>query len=739
MSLNFQDVIRDVHDPVTHSLQTSGGGATVFAVVNTAAAGDTVNNIGFATVSVSNPTLYAVVNTSAAGVGNSIVTINPRTDYIGLMSISGNVNVGLPTVTVGNQTIYAVVNTTATATSNVTLDPGSQTKITDGTETLGINADGSLNAYLVSSVANVGFATVAVSTPTLYAVVNTAAAGVANSMVTINPRVDYIGLMSVSGNVAVSSLPAIPTGANYIGLASIQGNVVVSTLPTLPAGVNGIGFATVNLVNQPALTASSAFVGLVTVANTVPVSFSGNVTLTDPKTYIGSVSVSGTVGLGTGTLNIGSVSILGGTINTTLATSNLNIGSVSVLGGVINTNINAGVTNIGFATVSVSNATLYAVVNTGAAGVVNSIVTIAPRTDYFGLVSVSGNVAVSALPALVASTVNIGSVSVLGGSIGLNAGITGIGFATVSLGAGNSNVGDVDVASIAAGANYIGLVTAVNGLAWPDPKTYIGLVTVGHTVTVAAHALTASTVNIGSVSVLGGTINATLDASPSFIGIVTIANQPALVASNVYIGLVTANIGTTKAWANPNTFIGLTTSVNASSTANIGSVSILGGTIINGTGTLNIGSVSILGGGIGINAGVNNIGFATVTLSGAGNPSVFAVNVGTNKTLLNLPIGFSTASVVTVAVPATNTTVKITNMLLNSDATVRFTIKSGVTYLTGNASIGITLNPGGGFIMTGSPDSPSWIGLPSGALVIEKLDLTATSAKIAGNVVYFVE
>jgi hypothetical protein len=107
------------------------------------------------------------------------------------------------------------------------------------------------------------------------------------------------------------------------------------------------------------------------------------------------------------------------------------------------------------------------------------------------------------------------------------------------------------------------------------------------------------------------------------------------------------------------------------------------------------------------------------------------------KTLINLPIGFSTASIVTLATPTNANTVKITNMLLNSDATVRFTIKSGVTYLTGNASIGITLNPGGGFIMTGSPDSPSWIGLPSGALVVEKLDLTATSAKIAGNVVYF--
>lgn len=405
--MNFQDVIRDVHDPSTHSLQTSNGGATIFAVVNTGTAGDSVNNIGFATVSISNPTLYAVVNTGASAIQNSMVTINPRTDYVGLMSISGNVNlnasvnnVGFATVSVSNPTLYAVVNTTASS----------------GQVTVTLN-----------------------NTPTIYAVVNTSAAGVVNSITTIAPRIDYIGLMSVSGNVILGASPS--------------------------------------------------FVGIVTTANQ---------------------------------------------------------------------------------------------------------------------------------PALVTSTANIGSVSVLGGSVGINAGVNGIGFATVKVDTGTK-----------------------------------------------------------------------------------------------YIGLVTIDVGTIKAWTNPNTFIGLVTVAPHALTAS----------------TVNIGSVSVLGGGIGLNAGVNFIGFATV----------WGLNVGTNKTLINLPIGFSTASVVTVAVPTNVNTIKITNMLLNSDATVRFTIKSGVTYLTGNASIGITLNPGGGFIMTGAPDSPSWIGLPSGALVIEKLDLTATAAKIAGNVVYFQE
>jgi hypothetical protein len=737
MSLNFQDVIRDVHNPATHSLQTSGGGATIYAVVNTGAATDSTLNIGFATVSVSNPTLYAVVNTgaatdpkafiglttsvigsaptiyavvntSAAGVGNSIVTINPRTDYIGLVSVSGNVNVGLPTVTVGNQTIYAVVNTTAAS----------------------------------------GLETIFIGTPTLYAVVNTQATASSNITLDAGSKTQIVGNMTiqdggnsitVDGSVGILGNMTLSDSKTFIGSVSVTGTV------GLNAGVNGIGFSTVNVAE---IKAGTNFIGLVSIEGNVRAwgntagdgSGTNKVLLTDTDGNL-QVDIVNGVFLDTGTKFIGIVTV---TNQQPLVASNVNIGSVSVLGGVINTNINAGVTNIGFATVNVSNATLYAVVNTAASGIGNSIVTINPRTDYFGLVSVSGNVAVSSLPALVASSAFVGLVTVANtvtvGAHALSAGIAGIGFATVSLGAGTSNIGDVDVASIAAGVNYVGLASV--NIGGTLPALSVGTATIGIVQVANQPALVAGSAYVGLMSISGNVAVSALPATPvgtNFIGLATVVN-----------GL---------AWPDPKTFIGLATTVNGTSTANIGSVSVLGGSIglnasvnkigfatINVAGmsalvasNVNIGSVSILGGGIGINAGVNNIGFATVTLSGAGNPSVFAVNVGTNKTLLNLPIGFSTASVVTVAVPATSASVKITNMLLNSDATVRFTIKSGVTYLTGNASIGITLNPGGGFIMTGSPDSPSWIGLPSGALVIEKFDLTGTSAKIAGNVVYFSE
>lgn len=451
MALNFQDVIRDVHDKDNHALQISGtiqaagqatvsllgtptvmvGTPTLYAVVNTTASS------GLATVNINgSATIFAVVNTSAAGVGNSIVTINPRVDYIGLMSVSGNVNI---------------------------------------------------------------------SNPTLYAVVNTSAAGIGNSIVTINPRVDYIGLMSVSGNVAVSSLPAIP------------------------AGTNNIGFATVTQVNQPALVASSANIGSVSILggtlNTVsavtditnPIAIKGNVTLSDSKDFIGLTSIQG------------------------------------------NVNLNAGINKIGFATVYVGTPTLYAVVNTGAAGIQNSMVTINPRTDYFGLVSVSGNVAVSSLPALTAGAAFVGIVTIANpssftGNVTLDAGsLTGIkGNVTLSgpLPTGTLNIGSVSILggtvgvssipALAAGVNSIGFATVTPVMAWPDPKTYIGLVTITGSLAAASGnvTITDGKTFIGSVSVTG---NVGLNAGVAGIGFATVnvVNQPALVASDAFIGLVT--------------------------------------------------------------------------------------------------------------------------------------------------------------------------------------------------------
>jgi hypothetical protein len=208
-----------------------------------------------------------------------------------LHALKTTASLSASTVYVGNPTLYAVVNT------------------------------GSVG----DSTANIGFATVSISNPTLYAVVNTSAPGVSNSIVTVaNPNFGIIGNVTLSDS------------KTYIGLASVN---IGGSLPALSAGVAGIGFATVNVVNQPALVASTANIGSVSILggtlNTVqavtditnPVAVKGNMTLSDSKTYIGLTTTT----LGAGLSGIGFA---------TVAVSTSSFG------------ISAGVNNIGFASIT---------------------------------------------------------------------------------------------------------------------------------------------------------------------------------------------------------------------------------------------------------------------------------------------------------------------------------------------------------------------------------------------------
>lgn len=686
--MNFQDVLRDVHDPDTHQLKTT-------------------TSLSASTVYVGNPTLYAVVNTSVPGISNSIVTV---------------ANTPLSTQIIGNVTIDSG---NISLKGNITLtDPKTYIGLT--TSTLGNTP------------------TVFVGTPTLFAVVNTGAVGIENSMATLNAGPNQIGSVTVSntvpvtgtfwqttqpvsGNVGILGNLTISDSKGFIGLTTV--NIGSSNTVVLGAGVANFGFATVNQVNQPALVAGAAYIGLasVNIGGSLPALAAG-------VAYVGLASVN-----------------IGGTLPA----------------------LTPGVANIGFATVSVSNATLYAVVNTGAAGVQNSMVTINPRTDYFGLVSVSGNVAVSALPATPVGANYIGLVSINGSVINLT-GTNNIGSVSVLGGVLNTITAVTDITNpIALKGNLtlsdaktnIGLVTITGGTAWTDPKTYIGLVTITGSLAAASGNVT---LDPGSKTGIVG--NVTISDSKGFIGLVTVnigssntvvlgsgianigfatinqVNQPALVAGAAYIGLASVNIGgSLPALAAGAAYVGLA-SVNVGGIAAganyIGLVSI-NGSVVNLASSNNIGSVSILGGGIGLNAGVNGIGFATVA-NAAGTQFIGLVtawtrNAGTTKTLVSLPVAMSTGSVATIAVPTNAQTMYITNLLLNADATVRVNILSGVTYCNGNASIGITLNPGGGWVETGAPDSPTYIGCPSGAIVVQKFDMTATSAKIAGKLVYFQE
>lgn len=260
-----------------------------------------------------------------------------------------------------------------------------------------------------------------------------------------------------------------------------------------------------------------------------------------------------------------------------------------------------------------------------------------------------------------------------------------IGLSTTVTGAGDRFIGLVTnvqagLTTLAPSPNFVGLVTSVNGAG----NAFIGLTT---------------------------TVNG---AGDRFIGLVTVVQSS---AARSILGNVTLS--------NPNTYIGLTTTTLGLGDRFIGLVTAVQSGLVTLAPSANfIGLVSVQG----------SVGLV-------GNTTVLAINTGTNKTLAVLPILLSTASIVNVFTPTGgNAIFKITNILLSSNATVRVNIKSGASYLTGNASLGINLFPGGGFVESGSPDSPTYIGLASGAtFTVEKADAGGIISQIGGKVVYFSE
>lgn len=322
-----------------------------------------------------------------------------------------------------------------------------------------------------------------------------------------------------------------------------------------------------------------------------------------------------------------------------------------------------------------------------------------------------------------------------------------------------------------AGPNYIGFVTIDVGTikAWPDPKSYIGSASVNIDPNPILGTGFPQGLFISTVS--GNAMNVNLkfsdgkqaqDSGGNLLvnvqnfGIGTFGNSD-LNAPNTTSALVFSygfSANPSLIWernrtanaANATTGTGLPgigalgfdgTNYQRISTDTGGQVKLGDPKTYVGLTTTTIGNSPVLG------AGVNNIGFATVKVDSGtqfiGLVTAWNRNAGTTKVLASIPVAMSTNSIATIAVPTNANTVYVTSLLLNSDATVRINILSGVTYLNGNVTIGITLNPGGGWVETGAPDSPTYIGNPSGAIIIQKLDLTGTIAKISGKVVYFQE
>lgn len=179
--------------------------------------------------------------------------------------------------------------------------------------------DGTNNAKRVNVVAGgVGLATITlVSTPTLFAVVNTAAAGQAS--VVLDTGVSFIGIVTVTnkdrtitGNLTLSDaktfigLTTTTLGASpaFIGIVTvtnrdqtITGNLTLSDAKTF------IGLTTTTLGASP------AFIGIVTVTNKDR-TITGNLTLSDSKTFIGLVTAVPAYGSGS-TVYTGVISATG--------------------------------------------------------------------------------------------------------------------------------------------------------------------------------------------------------------------------------------------------------------------------------------------------------------------------------------------------------------------------------------------------------------------------------------------
>lgn len=523
--------------------------------------------------------------------------------------------------------------------------------------------------------------------------------------------------------VAASTIYAVVnTGAAGDSTANIGFATVAVSTPTLYAVVNtsaaGVGNSIVTVANPVSLA------GNVTLDAGSKTGIVGNVTLSDSKSFIGLT-----------TTVIGSAPTIFAVVNTAAAGDSLNkIGFATVyVSGNVTLSDSKGF--IGLTTTVLGSApTLYAVVNTGAAGdstanigfaTVNVANTVTVDSELPSAVTLAEGVANPTAPAvgsylmgwngsdwsrafMYAPADNSASDRGIltndrmmvydGANWDMLRGDAANGM-LVNLGANN------DV-SIAAGINSIGFATvAVSNIArtitgnvtLSDSKTYIGLVTA---------------TPVGLVTVIQGTSpwvssiigNLTLSDSKGFIGLVTVANVARTITGNLTL-------------SDSKGFIGLVTVANTARTIT-GNVTLSDAKTYVGLTTTTLG------------IGTTFIGLTTS----------WALNAGTTKTIVPKTIAMSAGSIATIAVPTGGTVFKTTNLVLNSDATVRVSIKSGATYLTGNATIGITLNPGGGWVETGSPDSPTYIGLAADtALVIEKFDMTGTVAKISGKINYFLE
>lgn len=590
--------------------------------------------------------------------------------------------------------------------------------------------------------------------------------------VTLNPSGNFIGIVTVanpgatSGNVTLD--PGSKTGlvGNVTGIVRIGGSGFTNMVDAGAAG-DGTGNTVVGLYGHSlnhvfngatwdmARTANIANattgLGLLgtgvlgfdgTNYRRVKTDTAGNVLLGDPKTYIGLVTITGSLAAASGNVTLDPGSKTGIVGNITLSDPKGFIGLVTVVGSLSAaagnvtlddgslTGLVAGVNSIGFATVHLGTPTIYAVVNTSAS---SGLATITLNNSIAGIgfatVSVVGTLpdtANSDLDAIATSTSNLDTNGVL-----LKAGTNQVGSVTVSnpITIGNAMVTVTLGTSLDSTNDSVAI-----GAALPAGAAYIGLVTATQDSTIfPPRAIMTTNLATPSVSQMATFMYGRNPVDGNWEFVNTIDHNADLASGPIAAGMVAEFDDTSTSTVTENKFAALRMgSDRILYTHPMGNLTLSDAKTYIGLVTATVGNSVTLASGVG------NIGFATVTPTTTARSIVGNLTVsisGTSKTLIPMPFALAGTSVATVAVPSN--TFKITQFLASANATVGVSIKSGATYLVGNASIRVSLNPNGGWVENGSTDSPVYIGLAGAAAIVVEKD-NATTA-VAGKVIYFDE
>ncbi len=236
-----------------------------------------------------------------------------------------------------------------------------------------------------------------------------------------------------------------------------------------------------------------------------------------------------------------------------------------------------------------------------------------------------------------------------------------------------------------------------------------------------------ATVNVSNQisTVLAG--NVTLNPSPNFIGLVTIANnvslvEPVSVDDNASSLTVDWLSGATVAVSNlPNVTIGAALPAGANyiglATVNVGNNLTLGSNVTLNPSNAYIGLASVNVGGTlpALSAGANYVGLASVNIggtlpalsTGAAYVGLASVNVGginSGKTFNIAPIALAATNLsgATIMVSSASKKWYINSLILSMASVVGITLLNGPTYLAGNASVRMNFASQGGLTQTGN-------------------------------------